>query len=194
MTFDDKGLAGEFPPAGEDQWRKAVDRALKGGAFEKLIAKTYDGGKIDPLYSPAAKPGPRALRKKPGRWAVLARVDLADAEKANAQALEDLEGGADGLQLVFRGALGAYGTALSGDGDAALTQLFDKVRIEWGLPIALEDSELAPQAPEAVAKLVESRHIEPSITQVLFGLDPLGAALRFGFRGEAWSRACETFR
>ncbi len=187
MTFDDKGLAGAFPPAGEDQWRKAVDRALKGGAFEKLIAKTYDGGRIDPLYSPAATPGPRALRKKPGRWAVLARVDLTDAEKANAQALEDLEGGADGLQLVFRGALGAYGTALPGEGDAALAQIFDKVRVEWGLPIALEDSELAPQAPEAMAKLVESRHIEPSITQVLFGLDPLGAALRFGFRNDAWS-------
>jgi methylmalonyl-CoA mutase len=37
MTFDDKGLAGEFPPAGEDQWRKAVDRALKGGAFKGAI-------------------------------------------------------------------------------------------------------------------------------------------------------------
>jgi methylmalonyl-CoA mutase len=193
MTFDDKGLAGEFPPAGEDQWRKAVDRALKGGAFEKLIAKTYDGGKIDPLYSPARAPGPRALRRKPGRWAVLARVDLADAEKANAQALEDLEGGADGLQLVFRGALGAYGTALGGDDEAALTQLLDKVRIDWGLPITLEDSPLAPRAPEALAKLVESLHIEPSITQVLFGLDPLGAALRFGFGNETFASQAKRF-
>jgi len=189
MTFDDKGLGGDFPPAGEDQWRKAVERALKGGAFEKLIAKSYDGGRIDPLYPPAAAPGPRALRKAPGRWAVLARVDLAKVEKANALALEDLEGGADGLQLVFRGALGAYGAALSGDGDAALAQLLDKVRVEWGLPIALEDAPLAPQAAEAVAKLVESRHIDPSITRVLFGLDPLGAASRMGFGGEAWS-AC----
>ena len=188
MTFDDKGLGGEFPPAGEDQWRNAVDRALKGGAFEKLIAKTYDGGKIEPLYPPAAAPGPRALRKKPGRWAVLARVDLADAEKANAQALEDLEGGADGLQLVFRGALGAYGTALASDVDAAIAHLFDKVRIDWGLPLALEDSNLAPQAPEAVARLVESLHIEPSITQALFGLDPLGLALRSGFGGEDWAK------
>jgi methylmalonyl-CoA mutase len=191
MTFDDKGLAGDFPTAGEDHWRKAVDRALKGGAFEKLIAKTYDGGKIDPLYPAAAAPGPRALRKTPGRWAVLARIDLAEAEQANAQALEDLEGGADGLQLVFRGALGAYGTALADASDATLAQLLDKVRIDWGLPVALEESELAPQAPEALARIVESRHIEPSITQVLFGLDPLGAALRFGFGGEAWSAAAK---
>ncbi len=191
MTFDDKGLGGSFPPAGEDQWRKAVERALKGGAFEKLIAKSYDGGKIEPLYPPAAAPGPRALRKAPGRWAVLARVDLADAEKANAQALEDLEGGAEGLQLVFRGALGAYGTALSADSDATLAQLFDKVRIEWGLPIALEYSSHAPQAAEALARLVDSRHIDPSITQILFGLDPLGAALRFG--GETFASQAKAF-
>ena len=193
MTFDDKGLAGNFPPADEDKWRKAVDRALKGGAFEKLIAKTYDGRRIDPLYSPAVAPGPRALRRKPGRWAVLARVDLADAEKASAQALEDLEGGADGLQLVFRGALGAYGTALAGHNDAALAQILDKVQLHWGLPLALEASPLAPQAPEAVAKLVESRHIEPSITQILFGLDPLGAALRFGFGNETFASQTNSF-
>ena len=193
MTFDDKGLGGNFPPAGEDQWRKAVDRALKGGAFEKLIAKSYDGGKIEPLYPPAAEPGPRALRKAAGRWAVLARVDLADAEKANAQALEDLEGGAEGLQLVFRGALGAYGTALSGEDDAALAQIFDKVRIEWGLPIALEYSSHAPQAAEGLARLVESRHIDPSITQVLFGLDPLGAASRFGFGNETFASQAKAF-
>ena len=191
MTFDDKGLGGSFPPAGEDQWRKAVERALKGGAFEKLIAKSYDGGKIEPLYPPAAAPGPRALRKAPGRWAVLARVDLADAEKANAQALEDLEGGAEGLQLVFRGALGAYGTALSGESDATLAQIFDKVRIEWGLPIALEYSSHAPQAADGLARLVESRHIDPSITQILFGLDPLGAALRFG--GETFVSQAKAF-
>ncbi len=188
MTFDDKGLGGEFPQAAEDHWRNAVDRALKGGTFEKLIAKTYDGGKIEPLYPPAAAPGPRALRKTPGRWAVLARVDLADAEKANVQALEDLEGGVDGLQLVFRGALGAYGTALASASDAAIAHLFEKVRIDWGLPVALEDSNLAPQAPEAVARLVQRLHIEPSITQVLFGLDPLGLALRFGPRGDDWAK------
>ena len=163
----------------------------KGGAFEKLIAKSYDGGKIEPLYPPAVAPGPRALRKAPGRWAVLARVDLADAEKANALALEDLEGGAEGLQLVFRGALGAYGTALSADSDATLAQLFDKVRIEWGLPIALEYSSHAPQAAEALARLVDSRHIDPSITQILFGLDPLGAELRFG--GETFTSQVKAF-
>ncbi|MFY9658802.1 MAG: methylmalonyl-CoA mutase family protein, partial [Methylocystis sp.] len=112
---------------------------------------------------------------------------------ANAQALEDLKGGAEGLQLVFRGALGAYGTALAGDGDAALAQLFDKVRIEWGLPIALEYSSLAPQAAEGLARLVQSRHIEPSITQVLFGLDPLGAALRFGFGSETFASQAKSF-
>ena len=50
MTLQDEALAGSFPQASEDQWRKAVERALKGGSFDKLVAKTYDGASIDPLY------------------------------------------------------------------------------------------------------------------------------------------------
>ena len=47
---DDLPLAADFPKATVDDWRKLVDGVLKGAPFEKLVGKTYDGLKIDPLY------------------------------------------------------------------------------------------------------------------------------------------------
>ncbi len=193
MTLQDEALAGSFPQASEDQWRKSVERALKVGAFERLIAKTYDGAAIAPLYRRAEAPGPRALRGKAGRWAILARVDIADAEAANAQALEDLEGGADGLHLVFAGAQGAYGSALADDSDAALAHVFDKVRLDYGVPVMVEDSPRAPNAAGAIMRLLDKNHIEPSITRVSFGFDPLGAQLRHGFSPAPWSEGGKSF-
>ena len=189
----DRSLAADFPQATQEQWRKAVDRALKGGAFEKLVAGTYEGSEIAPLYSRPAAPGARALRRRPGRWSILARVDLGDPEAANAQALEELGGGADGLQLVFRGSQGAYGAALSGDGEAALAQVLANVRLEYGVPLALEASPAAPNAAESLVRFLDKNHVEPSLTRVSFGFDPLGAQLRHGFAPSPWSEGAKSF-
>src|SRR5262245_65958932 len=95
-------LASEFPAASHEQWRKLVDDVLKGAPFERrLIAKTYDGVRIEPLYSrdPQAEP---VLGRMPGLpWQIIQRLDHPDPALANRQALEDLEGGATGLALVF---------------------------------------------------------------------------------------------
>jgi len=45
--------AADFPAATEAAWRKLVDAALKGGSFERLKSRTYDGLTIEPLYSSA---------------------------------------------------------------------------------------------------------------------------------------------
>jgi methylmalonyl-CoA mutase len=193
MTIQDQPLAGVFPQASEEQWRSSVERALKGGSFDKLVAKTYDGATIAPLYPNARTPGPRALRKTPGRWEILARVDLADAEAANAQALEDLEGGASGLQLVFAGAQGAFGSALASDADSAIAQVFDKIRLDYGIPVMIEDSIRTPGASEAITRLLDKNHIEPSIARVSFGFDPLGLQARHGFSPAPWSEAARSF-
>ena len=77
MTLHDAPLAGVFPQGKEEDWRKIVDRALKGAPFEKLISKTYDGVAIAPLYPRATAPGPRALRAAPGRWSILPASTMA---------------------------------------------------------------------------------------------------------------------
>jgi hypothetical protein len=98
--------AAVFPAWSEADWRKAAEAALKGKSVESLASTTADGIRIEPLYAPAD--GPRLLGPT-GSWRVMARLDHPDPREANAQALDDLAGGADGLAVVFAGAIGAYG-------------------------------------------------------------------------------------
>ena len=58
MTADSSAppqrLADGFEPATLEQWRGLVDKAIKGADFEKrLVSKTADGLRIEPLYTPA---------------------------------------------------------------------------------------------------------------------------------------------
>ena len=93
-----------FPAYTEADWRKAAEAAINGASLETLVSKTADGVRIEPVYPPAE--GPRAIRPG-GPWRIIARLDHPSAEEANAQALDDLANGADGLQIVSSGALGS---------------------------------------------------------------------------------------
>ena len=60
---DDLALAAEFPAATREQWLALVDKALKGAPFEKkLVGKTYDGLRIEPLYPRRSDAAPLAGR------------------------------------------------------------------------------------------------------------------------------------
>lgn len=193
MTAHETAIAGVFPQPTEDQWRKLVDKALKGGSFDSLISRTYDGVALAPLYARATAAGPRALRKTPGRWSILGRVDLADADPANKLALEDLEGGADGLHVVFAGSQGSYGGGLTSDSDETIAHLLEGVRLDYGIPVLVEASPRAPNAVAAIMRYVDSHHIEPSITRISLGLDPLGLQALHGFAPAPWAQGAKTF-
>ncbi|MGI9415054.1 MAG: hypothetical protein ACR2PM_15375, partial [Hyphomicrobiales bacterium] len=48
----DLPLADEFPSKTRDDWIALVDQALKGADFDKrLVTETYDGIRIEPLYT-----------------------------------------------------------------------------------------------------------------------------------------------
>src|SRR5262245_14801505 len=117
-AIQDLRLAADFAPATEGEWRKLVDGVLKGAPYEKLVGKTYDGIKIQPI-DPRAKGSPLVTgRAAAAPWQIMQRVDHPDAAKANAQALTDLENGATGLSLIFAGARGARGFGLPPTADA----------------------------------------------------------------------------
>ena len=107
---DDLRLAADFAPATYDDWRKLVDGVLKGAPFEKLVGKTYDGIRIDPIYPRAKGASPVMGRAAAAPWQIMQRIDHPDAE-ANAQALHDLENGATGLEF---GSPAAVAPAASG--------------------------------------------------------------------------------
>src|SRR5215510_8390383 len=113
---DELPLAAEFPPATAEQWRKLIEHVLKGAPFDsRLVAKTYDGLAIEPLYGRKADARPVAGRAPGTAWWIMQRVDHPDAAAANAEALHDLENGATALALIFAGGVGAYDYGLPAD-------------------------------------------------------------------------------
>ena len=93
-------FAAEFPAATREAWLRLVDGVLKGAPFDKkLLARTYDGLTIQPLYGRAPNGLPVAARTPGAPWTVMQRVDHPDPAAANEQALHDLENGATGLSV-----------------------------------------------------------------------------------------------
>jgi methylmalonyl-CoA mutase len=182
-------LAAEFPPASREQWRKLVDSVLKGAAFDrKLIAKTYDGLKIEPLYArdPQAQP---VLGRKPGSpWQIIQRLDHPDPATANRQALHDLEGGATGLALVFADSAGAHGFGLEPSA-STLRRVLDGVHLDAGIWLEVDGG---ASAAAALTNVLHELATTPSTCQVRFGLDPLGEIAR-GRASGTWSEAASNF-
>jgi hypothetical protein len=71
---NDLPLAAEFPTATREQWRKLVEGVLKGAPFEKrLVAKTYDGLAVEPLYPRNADAQPVFGRMPGAAWTIMQR-------------------------------------------------------------------------------------------------------------------------
>jgi methylmalonyl-CoA mutase len=168
---DDLSLAAEFPPASREDWLKLVRSALKDRPYERLIAKTYDGIPVEPLYGRAAGTHPIASRRGP--WQVQARVDHPDPVVANAEALHELQNGATGLTLVFAGSVGAYGYGLPGDAPSVARTL-EGVHLD-AIAIELQTAEPTKDAADHVAALVKSRGHAPGTVAIRFGHDAIGA-------------------
>jgi methylmalonyl-CoA mutase len=178
----DRALAlNEFPSATREDWRKLVQRVLKGAPFDqRLVSTTYDRLRIEPLYEPLLEAAPLTGRAA-GPWQVMQRVDHPDPAMANAQALRDLQNGARGLTLVCAGSAGAYGYGL-GPEAGAIERVLDDVHLDAGISIEFNLSPQAKDMPLALAALVRDRRISPDAVDIRFGLDPLGAvALSGGF-------------
>ncbi|MGV7219523.1 methylmalonyl-CoA mutase family protein [Bradyrhizobium sp. UFLA05-112] len=182
---DDLLLAADFPKASYEDWRKLVDGVLKGAPFEKLVGKTYDGLKIDPLYPRAKDLAPVAGRQAAAPWQVMQRIDHPDTVLANAQALTDLENGATGLALVFAGGNGSHGFGLEPTADA-VAKVLREIHLDAGICIELQVGPQSRMAAIHVAEYVKSKGIDPAACDIRFGLDPLAACAVWGHSPYAW--------
>jgi len=191
-TTDDLTLAAEFAPATYENWRKLVDGVLKGAPFEKLIGKTADGLKIDPIYQRAQNAMPIVGRAAATPWQIMQRIDHPDAAQANAQALQDLANGATGLTLVFEGSIAARGFGLPPTKDA-LTRALDGIFLEADIAIEFEVSPHGRDIGQHLADLLKTRNVAPGAVNVRFGFDPIGgAAVRGGSAGD-WASSAKVF-
>jgi methylmalonyl-CoA mutase len=182
---DDLRLAADFAPATYDDWRKLVDGVLKGAPFEKLVSKTYDGLKIQPIYERAHDAAPIAGRAAAAPWQIMQRIDHPDAAKANAQALHDLENGATGLTLVFAGANGARGFGLEATAET-VDKVLDGIFIDAGIALELHAGPQSRMAATHLAATIQQKKIDPAKCDIRFGYDPIGACAVWGQSAYNW--------
>jgi methylmalonyl-CoA mutase len=179
-------LAQDFEGPDESRWRALAEAALKGASFERLTTTTPDGVTIQPLYRApdapisAAALVQSALADRPASlpWDIRQVVRTASPAKANAEMLEDLQGGASSVELL---AGDSDGEGVHLDSAEALAEALQGVHAEIA-PIALD----APRDGGRAAPLLVEwllANADPSQAMPAFNLDPVTAWLSDGALG-----------
>lgn len=163
----------DFPARSEAEWLAAVEKAVKGLPFDKLRRSTPDGISIEPLYARA--PGGAVIEGKrgPQPWIICQRIDHPDAKNARDLMLDDLEGGAGGIELVLAGGTGArpHGVVASTDSDwdTLLDGIYPDL-VAW----RVDGGEATPAACLALAAAAARRSTKLDTARFSALIDPLG--------------------
>ena len=183
--MEDRPLADLFEQPGRERWLALVEGVLKGADFEKrLVSRTSEGLRIEPLYDKAAEPAPQPTRAG-GPWRVAQRVDHPDPAQAAALALADLEGGADALSLVFAGAPAARGYGLAAKSVEDLDAALDGVMLPL-IALRLDAGGAAPEAVALLRALAKRRGDTLAALDLDLGIDPIGLLAATGRLGASW--------
>ena len=185
-------LASGFPATDYAKWRQLVDKALKGADFDKrLVAKTADGLRIEPLYTradtlagaDAAVPGFAPFTRGTHAqvdglgWQIHQRVIEADPAAANKVLLEELDGGANGAVLQIAGP-GQIGIKVTSTDDAAAT--LSGVYVDYA-PIQLAGGIGGLEAARHYLKALAVLKREPGGSAISrLNIDPIGALAHLG--------------
>ncbi|MCH2102080.1 MAG: methylmalonyl-CoA mutase family protein, partial [Planctomycetes bacterium] len=187
-------------------WRAQVDRELYGADYERsLVRWTLDGIEQKPVYhqvteaqrfgepgQPPFRRGSRASCERSRPWQLCSRIDATSPEQANAEALDDLRGGADALWLVadrvtrmagasareLQAAPNLEHDGIDFGGRSVWNRLLRGVQTEL-LALHLDAGVLAPILTVGLLDELEARGVA-SETSIHVGHDPLGSLARDG--------------
>ena len=167
-------LAAEFPPASREEWLALVEKSLQGAPFDKkLVSKTYDGLRIEPLYKRAERSRSVAGRTPSARWGVVQRLDHPNPSAANVEALHELENGATGITILVSGAPSANGYGLRDASHKTFARALDNVWLD-AAALRLDAGSRDMEAAEALIAIAAERKIDLAKLDTVLGLDPLG--------------------
>jgi len=165
-------LAGEFAGADREVWAKRAVAVLKGRPLDSLTKQTYDGIAIEPVVPRARTPAPLPAH---GRgWQTMQRIDMPDLARANGQALDDLENGADGLCLVWPQSIAAGRHGVPATGAREMARLFEGVHLDL-IHLRLDAGCFGRPAAALMADFYEARGLDPARARLSLCLDPVGA-------------------
>lgn len=188
-----------FAPLDEAGWRTLAEKALKGADFDAtLVSRSDDGIAIHPIYQrrEGAPPLAHSHAESPhagNAWTVNQRRDDADTARARTQMTDDLDNGATGIALVFRGSAAAHGAGIVASSETAFGKT---VAARAAAPFSLRleagfgDRTLATTLARALDKATARK------APVHFGLDPYSAALAGSYSeaGDSASLASELIK
>ncbi len=100
-NMSEQDLFFEFPPVSPNDWKEKILKDLKGKDYQKnLVWETPEGIKVEPFYVPANQKALSVFRSKIS-WGITAPVQI--SETANAEALENLNGGCTEIHFINTG-------------------------------------------------------------------------------------------
>lgn len=198
----------EFPPTPYEEWRKVVDKFLKGAPFEKrLVTKTYENIDLQPMYRQEDIEGLPHLDSLPGfapylrgatplgyvasSWDVAQELPYATPAAFNAALRADMARGQNAVNLVLdRPTLAGIDAdqaeaddvgkgGLSISSVADLAQALDGVDLE-NTPLFIQASTSALTFTALLAALVQKQGKSLAKVRGAIGMDPLGQLARDG--------------
>lgn len=169
------------------RWLAALAQSLKGADFEKkLVSRTRDNLRIEPLYAKADSAGAGPWRAGgAARWRVAQRIDHPDPEAANALARADIEGGAEELVLVLASPLAPHRHGLAAPDVRALDDALSGIDLK-NVRLRLARGPGSRVSAALVAALVERRKLDPAALALEFGIDPVGTLAQAGRLAADW--------
>ncbi len=200
-------LGSEFVAPTKEEWRALAEKALKGGTIEgDLQSQTYDGINVRPLYTredwapDSASPLELATFIRRGTypdqgntpWSVGQVYVHPDPDEANAQILQDLQGGVNSIELKFdravrlghseseaqlREAIGDQGVALHDIGD--LGRALNSVQLDL-VDVSIDAGSQFLPASLALVELFAKQGVSGNNANVAFNADPIGCAAEGG--------------
>ncbi|MFO1420293.1 MAG: methylmalonyl-CoA mutase family protein [Candidatus Competibacteraceae bacterium] len=198
----------EFPPTPYEEWRKVIDKFLKGAPFEKrLVTKTYENIDLQPMYRQEDIEGLPHLDGLPGfapylrgttplgyvasSWDVAQELPYATPAAFNEALRADLARGQNAVNLVLDRPTLAGVDADQAEADdvgkgglsissvADLAQALDGVDLE-NTPLYIQASTSALTFTALLAALVKQQGKSLAKVRGAIGMDPLGQLARDG--------------
>jgi methylmalonyl-CoA mutase len=202
-------LGTDFPQIDYATWQKQVEVELKGAPFAKrMISRIYEDIEVQPLYTeeiyptaadPAGLPGylpyvrgARPLGNALAGWDVRQEHAHPDPAVANAQILEDLNGGVTSIDLRLDGAAmhgldadDPHAAELSGRDGVSVSSVADVRRLIQGVHLEVAGFHFNTGAaflPVASLYIVAAKQSGVPLGELLgsFNADPLKALVRDG--------------
>ncbi len=163
----------DFPLMERADWVAAAEKALKGASFDRLRATTPDGLTIEPIYPRNREAVPQPGREAGVPWTLVQRVDHPSPHEANALLLADLEGGANGIELVFATSTRSRGYGLAADTLEKLERSLDGVVLDL-VKIRLDAGYETAASLALFVSLAEKRGYDPSRLDLVCSADYIG--------------------